>query len=151
MNNLIEIRDRIITTSFPELMDGGIQVEYKSLEDAVMQSGTLSPEGLYIEVDNSMEDAPTDVVEGGIAHELSHFVEDLKESMFHSIRHSLAYSISPRYKRLVERNTDVSTIMRGYGHQLLAFLQYCEKKGFHHYYEDGLSIIEVNKLLSAGK
>ena len=151
MNNLIEITDSIITASFPELIDEDIQIEYTSIDDVVMQSGYLSPEGFYIEVDNNVQDAPVDVIEGGVAHELSHIAEYLKESRFHSMRNGIAYRISSRYKRLVERNTDVDTIMRGYGHQLLAFLQYCEQKGFPHYHEDGLSIREVNKLLSSGQ
>ena len=148
MNNLDEIRDEIIKKGFPELLTEDIQAEYKPLKDALFEYGELTKEGFYIEVDDSMKDAPKDVMEGGFAHELSHILTDKEQGKALSLRDGLAYRISKRYKTLDERNTDLQVIIRGYGPQLLAFLEYSEKEGFPHYKEDGLSTREVKSILS---
>jgi hypothetical protein len=62
-------------------------------------------------------------------------------------RDILAYRMSKRYKTLDERNTDLEVLLRGYGEDLLAFLEYSEKEGYPHYKEDGLSIRELKILL----
>lgn len=150
MNNLSEIRDKVIKSGFPELMSEDIQVEYKKLEDAVFECGGLTEEGFYIEVDKSMENAPESVIEGGFAHELSHILIDKTQGIGLTLRDGLARTLSKRYKTLDERNTDLQVIIRGYGGQLLSFLEYSDKKDFPHYKEDGLSIREVKQILSAG-
>jgi hypothetical protein len=151
MHDLGLIRDRIIKKAFPELMDEDIQVEYAKLEDALLEYASLTGEGFYIEVDESLKKAPIEVLEGGFAHELSHILVDKTAGITATIRDRLAYSISERYKTLDERNTDVNVVIRGYGSQLLAFLEYAEKEGFPHYKEDGLSILEVRAILSSGR
>ncbi len=148
VENLTKIRDRIIIKSFPELMDYDIQVEYNDLKDALLEYGELSEEGFYIEVDTSLENAPEKVIEGGMAHELSHILTDKKESKNLTFRDKLAYKLSEKYRTLDERNTDLLVIIRGFGNQLLTFLKYAEEKGFPHYKEDGLSIREIEALLS---
>ena len=148
MNNIDKIRDEVINKAFPELMNEDIQVEYKSLDDALFEYGGLTKEGFYIEVDNSMKDASKKVIEGGFAHELSHILIDKEQGRTLTLKDRLAYKISKRYKTLDERNTDLNVIIRKYGNQLLAFLKYSEKKGFPHYKEDGLSIREVKSVLS---
>jgi hypothetical protein len=59
----------------------------------------------------------------------------------------LAYRISKRYKTLDERNTDLEVILRGFGKDLLVFLEFSEKEGYPHYKEDGLSIRELKILI----
>lgn len=151
MNNLDELRDEVIKTGFPELMDEDIQVEYKSLDDALFEYAGLTGEGFYIEVDDSLKDAPIEVMQGGFAHELSHILTDREQGRRMTLRDRLAYVISRKYKTLDERNTDLNVIIRGYGPQLLAFLEYSEEKEFSHYKEDGLSIREVKTILSSGR
>ena len=51
MNDLALLRDQVVKRGFPELLAEDIQVEYKHLEDALLEYGTLNPEGFYIEVD----------------------------------------------------------------------------------------------------
>jgi len=150
MNDLQEIRDSIIHRAFPELMDEDIQIEYTALDDAVFECGLLTPEGFYIHTDETMKEAPREVVEGGLAHELTHLVVDKKSNRNTLILERIAYRLARGYKTLVERDTDVQTILRGYGRQLVAFLEYCEQQGFEHYKEDGLSIREIKALLSVG-
>ena len=151
MQNLDEIRDKVIKKGFLELMDEDIQVEYKDLDDALFEYCGLTSDGYCIEVDNSMKDAPTDVMEGGFAHEFSHILTDIEAARSFRRRDRWARRISKRYKTLDERNTDLHAIIRGFGPQLLAFLEYSHEKGLDHYKEDGLSIREVKAILSAGK
>lgn len=151
MQNLAEVRDRVIKKGFLELMDEDIQVEYKNLDDALLEYCGLTSDGYSIEVDASMKNAPIDVMEGGFAHELSHILTDLGEARSSKRRDRWARIISKRYRTLDERNTDLQVIIRGFGSQLLAFLEYSQEKGFDHYKEDGLSIREVRAILSADK
>jgi len=150
MNDLVRIRDKVIQRGFPELLAEDIQVEYKHLKDALLEYGRLTEEGFYIEVDESLQNASEQVLAGGLAHELSHIlVEKNLEGRAISVD-GLAYRLSKRYKTLDERNTDLEVILRGFGKDLLAFLEYAEKEGCPHYKEDGLSIREV-KILVGGK
>ncbi len=148
VDKLAKIRDRVIKKGFPELMDDDIQIEYSSLNDALLEYGELSEEGFYIEVDISLKKAPEEVIEGGLAHELSHIMTDKNEDGNLMFWDKLAYKFSPSYRTLDERNTDLLVIIRGYGNQLLAFLKYAEEKEFPHYKEDGLSIREIESILS---
>jgi len=147
VKNLEEIRDHVIKRGFPELMAEDIQVEYKKLEDALLEYGGLTEEGYYIEVDETLKTAPDDVLIGGFAHEFSHIISDKSLVKKLISRDKLAYNISPRYKTLDERNTDIEVLLRGFGNELLSFLEYSEKNEYPHYKEDGLSIREVKTLL----
>ncbi|MEA1994321.1 MAG: hypothetical protein U9N35_08025 [Euryarchaeota archaeon] len=146
MNDLKSIRDEVIKKGFLELLDEDIQIEYTSLEDALFEYGELSEEGYYIEVDESLKNASQKVIEGGLAHELSHIVID--RDLGDISVETPSEKMFRRYKTLDERNTDLTVILRGFGSQLLALLKYSENKGFSHYREDGLSIREVEQILS---
>ena len=147
MNNLIQIRDDVIKRGFPELMAEDIQVEYTHLKDALFVYGRLTREGFYIEIDELLTKAAEQVLIGGFAHEFSHMLVDKSLTKRWTSMDSLAYIISKRYKTLDERNTDLEVILRGFGKELLNFLEYSEKEGYPHYKEDGLSIREVKILL----
>lgn len=147
LNNLREILDDVIKRAFPELLSEDIKIEYKKLKDAMLEYGMLSSEGAYIEVDKSLKEAPVNVIQGGMAHELAHILIDLKIGKRKSLNDKLAYRISKRYKTLDERNTDLEVILRGFGSELCEFLIYCEKEGYDHYKEDGLSLRELKILL----
>lgn len=147
MNNLQTLRDQVIRRGFPELLADDIQIEYKHLKDALLEYGSLTGEGYYIEVDESLQNSSPKVLIGGIAHELSHIVVDKNVEARLMSRDRLAYKISRRYKTLDERNTDLEVILRSFGKELLIFLEYAERAGYPHYKEDGLSIREVKILL----
>ncbi len=147
MTNLEELRDQVISRGFPELMAEDIQVEYKKLKDALFEYGRLSQEGYYIEIDESLTDAPERVLIGGLAHELSHILTDRSSEKKLISQDRLAYRISSRYKVLDERNTDLEVILRGFGKDLLHFLEYSERNEYPHYKEDGLSAREVKRIL----
>ncbi len=147
MNNLKKIRDQVIRRGFPELLTDDIQIEYKHLKDALLEYGSLTGEGYYIEVDKSLQNVSAQVLIGGLAHEFSHIVVDKNLQARLMLRDRLAYTISRRYKTLDERNTDLEVILRNFGKELLIFLEYSERAGYPHYKEDGLSIREVKVLL----
>ena len=147
MVNLNELRDRVISRGFPELMAEDIHVEYKKLKDALLEYGSLTEEGYYIEIDESLIDAPKEIIVGGLAHEFSHILTDKSSGKRLMSRDRFAYGISSRYKTLDERNTDLEVILRGFGKELLNFLEYSETNGYPYYKDDGLSIREVKKIL----
>jgi hypothetical protein len=147
MNDLAYLRDQVVQRGFPELFAEDIQVEYKHLEDALLEYGTLNPEGFYIEVDESLMNASPQVIIGGLAHEFSHILVEKTSHERMMSRDMLAYRISKRYKTLDERNTDLEVILRGFGKDLLVFLEFSEKEGYPHYKEDGLSIRELKILI----
>lgn len=149
MSVLEKIKDEIIQEAFPELLDEDVKIEYKPLSDALLAGGLLSPEGFYIEVDNSLKSAPKDVNIGGIAHEIAHFVVGKQLSIKKSFWDYVLYKVSARYRTLDERNTDLTVLIRGFGEQLLSFMRYTEEKGFPYYKEDGLSIGELTILQSS--
>jgi len=139
MNKIDSIKNRVIKNAFLELIDEDIQIEWKNLKDACFELVPYVSEGYCIEVDMSMKDAPQDVLEGGIAHDLAHIVDNPK---------SILGKISKRYLVYQERNVDLLVVLRGYGRQLLSFLRFAERKGYPRYKEDGLSIVELEKLLN---
>ena len=147
MNDLVFLRDQVIKRGFPELLAEDIQVEYKHLEDALLEYGTLKPEGFYIEVDESLMNASPQVIVGGFAHEFSHVLLEITSHERVISRDIFAYRLSKRYRTLDERNTDLEVILRGFGKDLLVFLEFSEKEGYPHYKEDGLSIREVKILI----
>jgi hypothetical protein len=147
MVNLHKILDGVIRRSFHELLREDIRIEFLDLHDALLHYGELTSEGFYIEVDETLRDAPVNVLVGGIAHECAHIVVDKSKGRKALSGDTLAYRISSRYKTLDERNTDLEVILRGFGRELLHFLQYSDQLGLDHYREDGLSIREIETLL----
>jgi len=151
MNQLDEIRDDVIRRSFPEFLNRKILVEYETLDDAFFESGEFDDGSSYIEADEEMKDAPRECVEGGIAHELAHIHKELGMNWLVSWLDGLLYDRCRLYRERGERKTDVEVINRGYGTQLLALSQYSEERGYQHVRENGLSVVEIQQILSAGK
>ena len=147
MENLAKLLDNVIRRGFPELLGEDIRIEFINLRDALLEYGELTHEGFYIEVDETLRNAPEKVLVGGIAHECAHIVADRPKEKGPISIDALAYRISSRYKILDERNTDLEVILRGFGQELLQFLQYSIQLGLDHYREDGLSIREIEILL----
>lgn len=143
------IKDEIIKSAFPELMDSDIAIEFVDIKDSFMQVGELEDEGHFIEVDESLikirgDREEVNVLKGGIAHELAHIIKEPKGLLNKWIEKFL-YRVSWKFKELDERNTDFTVVLRGYGKELLKFLEYCEKD-HSRYREDGLSQIELEIL-----
>jgi hypothetical protein len=147
LHDLTNILNLVIRKGFPELLREDIHIEFVKLRDALLQYGELTQEGYYIEVDETLRDAPTEVLIGGIAHESAHIIMDISIGHKFITGDWLAYRVSARYKTLDERNTDIEVILRGFGRELLQFLRYSVELELDHYKEDGLSIREVEILL----
>jgi len=98
-----------------------------------------------------MKNTPRDCVEGGIAHELVHLHKELGMNWLVSWLDGLLYDRIRLYRERDERKTDLEVINRGYGTQLLALSQYSEERGYQHVRGSGLSVVEIQRILSAGK
>lgn len=132
---------------FPELRSKDITIQWVKLDDALLEVQPMDPDGWIIEVDKSMAKASQKSIIGGIAHELSHIVSELNWKKSTKLFDKILYSLSNRYKTLDERNTDLETILRGFGAELLEFLETTKAWDLDHYEEDGLHLREVQKLL----
>ena len=146
--DVTRVLDEVIKSGFPELLGEDIRIEFSTLNDALLTFGKLSHEGFYIEVDESLRNASAAVLIGGIAHECAHIVFE-KTKMYKALSIDMfAYRLSSRYRILDERNTDLEVVLRGFGNELLLFLQHSVQLGLDHYREDGLSIREIEILIS---
>ena len=147
-NNLEEIRDYVLEKGFLELMGTEIKVDYTNLKNALVEHGRLSGDGFYIEVDYSLGKASGPVIQGGLAHEFAHITKDRTLRGWARFADWLLYRISKQYEKLDERNADVLAVTRGFGPQLLEFLEYSEENlDLDHYEDEGLSILELKALL----
>ena len=91
--------------------------------------------------------APDNVIRGGLAHELAHIVDMRGWTLGRKLAHSWLYKCSRTYRIAVERNTDLTAVLRGHGKDLLAFMDYAAAQGYDQYYEDGLSPRELRALV----
>ncbi len=144
MTNLNKLLDEIICKGFPELIKLDISISWVKLNDAFLQTGTfLAHKGYFIEVDHSLKNVNISILIGGLAHELSHVALNHHSS---SIIENLLYKLSKHYKTAIERTTDLETIIRGYGNDLLNFIKWSNDA----YEQDGLSLREL-KILTGNK
>lgn len=141
-DRLQKLVDKLLVEGFPELRQHDITAEFKKGLSDIMSVGALEDEGWYIEVDKELKKASDEVLIGGLAHELVHMVKDFNRSF---LEH-LLYRFSNRFKEAIERDTDIETILRGYGDQLLAFTQHVGED-WSRYRTDGLAGREIEKIL----
>jgi hypothetical protein len=143
--DLTELLEQTIIAGFPELTAVDISIDWAKDLDGLLELGELEDNGYFIEVDKSLRNASIDVLTGGIAHELAHIITDQNET----IMEKLLYKFSAHYRTATERNTDLTAILRGYGHRLLAFMAFACKE-WSYYPDDGLSAIEIKLLTTKG-
>ena len=96
-----------------------------------------------VTVSNCFRTAPRRVLEGGIAHELSHILRDSRLGPWQRELAFGRYARSSAYRMRDERNTELRQLARGYGPQLLAFLSYAKTLGFHFTRQHGLLRSEI--------
>jgi hypothetical protein len=125
MSYLKSTLDTIIRKSFHELMGEEIQIDYAESKKHPLCHGYIPKSGWYINVNEELSKAPPAVVEGGIAHELAHIATE-KEYGRTMTRLGKLENISRRHKTAIERNTDVTVILRGYGPQLQSYFENIE-------------------------
>lgn len=143
-----QILENVIKKGYPELLSCDIQIEYENLDDALAECQDLKPEGYNIKVDESLKPATASVKTGVLASELSHIIDELNASSLDKLKDGFLYKVSKSYRIKDERNTDVTTILRGFGKELLEVMRFAEENGFPYYREDGMSSRELEVLLS---
>ena len=147
--NLKQILDDIISKGFPELLNESIEIEVVKQDDCLMSYGSYKDDmGFFIEVDDKLKDAPEDVLRGGIAHELAHISHEKVNRL--GIFDSFLYKHSERFRLLDERNTDLEVIFRGFGTDLLKFLEFRDTLGYSDADYEGLNKREIRQLLRRG-
>ena len=141
----------MVARRFPELKRHRIAIEFGELDrDTCFFYGWEA--GRYlITVSNCFRPAPRRVLEGGIAHELSHILRDSRLGPWQRELAFGRYARSSAYRMRDERSTDLRQIDRGYGPQLLAFLSYSKTMGFRFTSEHGLLRAEISRRLSVQK
>lgn len=134
----------MIRTSFPELEEQKIIIGYKNMGNAYFLFETNQAPLYKIFVNNDVKRHPLEIARGGIAHELCHFVNRLNLSEYMRKKDEELYRKNPLYRKLDERNTDLQTILRGYGKELLALNSL---KRVSSMADGGLTPEEIKKLL----
>ena len=135
---------RMIARSFPELKRLRIAIEFGPLDRDTCFFYSHDCGRYQITVSDCLRRGPRRVLEGGIAHELSHVVQDSRLGPRQREIALERYARSPGYRMRDERATDLRQIARGYGPQLLAFLSYARALGFRFTRQHGLIPPEIS-------
>ena len=138
---------RIVANSFPDLKRLRIAIEFGELDRDTCFFYSVEAGRYRITVSNCLRRAPRRVLEGGIAHELAHIVQDSRLGPRQRDLAYQRYDRSPAYRMRDERKTDLRQIDRGYGPQLLAFLSYARRLGFRFTRQHGLLSAEISSRL----
>lgn len=142
---LEDICKNIINKGFQELKTEKFCAYYTRLKDS-FGDYDFAKNAVVIRLDKkTLFDAPVPVLEGVIAHEISHVARD--RHLRTSPVRTYLYSMFEWHRQRDERETDLLVIERGFGPQLLAFVEYIDKKGY--YCGDGsLSMRALRKILA---
>ncbi len=139
-----QILRRMIHRRFPELVHRKTAVGFGDYDAWMVYD--LDGARYSIGVDRSLQGAPRNVLEGGLAHELSHILRDSAKSPWQRKLAWRRYAASRAYRIGDERATDLLAIERGYGRQLMALMVYARGLGYTSCREHGLLLAEVSKL-----
>jgi len=145
--SLDAILRRIVARSFPELKRHRIAIRFGELDRDTCFFYCQEAGRYRITVSNCLRPAPPRVLEGCIAHELSHILQDSRLGRWQRELAFERYSRSAVYRMRDERRTDLRQLGLGYGPQLLAFLSYAKTLGFRFTREDGLLRGEISRRL----
>lgn len=122
----------VVIGVYPNITRGQIIVRYKPIKTTMNIGPHISflylPKSrwkfvLTINTGNqngfSLETADPEIVIGFLAHELAHVLDYARRSRINLILLGVQYLLSRQYRRFLERDTDVLTIMHGFGSELL--------------------------------
>lgn len=129
MRKLKRLSREVIVAGFPELLDREVRVVWREInesEDANLTCEIIKGGKLEIKVDKGLMQMPENALKGGLAHEFAHAIKDIKKPKLLYEIEGRIYENLKRYKGLVEKETDLLTIKRGFGRNLLEFAKYCE-------------------------
>ncbi len=140
MENLDKCIRMIIDSGFPELSKTLITSSYSKMDYAYFEFSRNSRFSYHINVDKPLRKKKTEIIIGGLAHELSHISKEIKMNLIVSSIDGFLYNKFDWYEKLDERNTDLLAVSRGFGKELLEFLKYADSKRKKYRSEDGLTV-----------
>lgn len=136
---------RIVAKAFPELKRLDIAIDFGELDPDDCFFYHVERGRYIITVSDSFRQASRPVLEGGIAHELSHILHDSRVAPMQRELAFARYSRLVAYKRRDEQDADIRQIQRGYGGQLLAFFGHARSLGYRFKRENGLTRAEISR------
>lgn len=154
MRELTELLNEV-RTSFPELNDLSITIDYKKFKNLLdlfeYDDGCgffeySNKRNYQLNVSTALKEAPEMAIQGGIAHELVHIFDDRCMDMFTFKLDELSRKLFEHYSEIDERNTDLGAILKGYGPHLLALAEFADKLAPGRA-DCGLSAEELRKIL----
>ena len=149
MHDLVAIKDRIVTMGYPELSQVRIRLDWVKSKDAYFEYGTVGGD-YFIDVDRKLRNSSIPVIEGGMAHEISHILLDHSLNPVLRFLDDKLHSYWERYQVWDERRTDILTIERGFGSELIEFTKYANKRREKFTKKDCLSLAEMRRVLRGG-
>jgi hypothetical protein len=102
-----------------------------------------------IRVNECLGAATSQVLEGGIVHELCHIDADLRLGRYQRELAWRRYAASRWCRMREERATEVRVIDLGYGRHLLAFVRFARRLGYSFTMENGLLYPEIRRAVQA--
>jgi hypothetical protein len=138
------IMSEMIAKGFPDLKNEIIILDYYTKRKGCFFEYSSSKDRIYgIDISETMENCPIIAFKGGLGHELSHIAREKSATK----AQERLYKQCKEYRALEERETDLETIIRGYGRELLEFSRFADKiRPYKKEY--GLSAGEIEILLN---
>lgn len=146
--------DKLLQTvlqKYPELKKYSFAIKHSRLSDAFAML-TMEDKKVVIEIDDDLRNEDESLTIAAIASEVSHVLREDKLSLIPlglgNYMEGWIYERSKIYRNYDKRQTDIETVRRGFGKQLLELLKYddvdaideCEKS-------EGLSVAELETIL----
>jgi hypothetical protein len=137
---------QVILRSFSELRRLRIGIAFEDLAPGDFLEYYTLRGRFRIAVSPLLRGAPRRALEGGIAHELSHILQDHRLGPA-QLESAFARSASSRtYRIREERAADRHAVERGYGPHLIALVRFARRLGIRFYRENGLVAAEIVNL-----
>lgn len=142
-----KIVNTLVRKSFPSLKGNKILIlEYPTWIYWANAFTFIHPSCYFIFINKKIRKFDRKSASGLLAHELCHFetegkTKNIFQAVFHYLKINLSWVFNTSLSRSIERKTDLLTIKKGYGGQLLSFNSKTSK---------GLSKIRLQKRYSRG-
>lgn len=144
----LKILLNVVLEKYPDLEDYNFSIKYNYLSDAYAMY-YIDGKQIDIEINYSLKDKDDRLKIAAIASEISHIIKEKKLSFIPlglgNLIEGVAYDVSKIYRKYDERQTDIETVKRGFGKELLEFLKYMDENDEE---SEGLTIIDLESLLS---
>ena len=124
MDNKSKLKNRCvkiiesIKESYPVLKDARIHIHLWTQSQGSMASFYFLSYHIFVDY-KKWEEAADEELTGTLAHELVHLEHNKTTSYSRLFKELILYYTSPKARRKIERTTDIITIKKGFGKQLL--------------------------------